>query len=172
MKNLKMKSLKYNGHGTYEFFNDRVIMFPPQLIDTLSSIYGEGVKSLLVWLGKKAGWTLVSRWEDKLKPKSLSDLTKQFMGILSQIGLGRFVIIDASEEAIIIEHHSNISLELESKAKYYCYFVQGMMTGFGEFALYKVDVKETQCSIDDPNIKSCKYLITRKSAMSTLASLL
>ena len=84
-----MKSLKYS-RGKYEFFDDRVIMFPPQIIDILSSIYGEGVKSLLVWLGKKAGWTLVSRWEEVLKPKSLSDLTKQFIGIMSQIGLGRF----------------------------------------------------------------------------------
>ena len=47
MKNLKMKSLKYT-RGRYEFFDDRVIMFPPQILDILSSIYGEGVKS---WCG-------------------------------------------------------------------------------------------------------------------------
>jgi predicted hydrocarbon binding protein len=162
MKNLKMKSLKYS-RGRYDFFNDRVIMFPPQIIDILSSIYGEGVKSLLVWLGKKAGWTLVSRWEEVLKPKSLNDLTKQFMAIMSQIGLGRFVIKQVSDELIIIQHHSNISIELESKSKYYCYFVQGLLVGFGEFALYRVDVKETQCSIDNRELKYCEYLITRKA---------
>ena len=161
MKNLKMKSLKYT-RGRYEFFNDRVIMFPPQILDILSSIYGEGVKSLLVWLGKKAGWTLISRWEEILKPKSLNDLTKQFMNIISQIGLGRFVIKQVSDEVIIIEHHNNISLELESKAKYFCYFIQGILNGFGEFALYRVDIKETQCCIDDPNVKNCEYLIMKK----------
>jgi len=159
-----MKSLKYS-RGRYEFFNDRVIMFPPQIIDILSSIYGEGVKSLLVWLGKKAGWTLVSRWEEVLKPKSLNDLTKQFMAIMSQIGLGRFVIKQVSDEVIIIQHHSNISLELESKSKYYCYFVQGLLVGFGEFALYRVDVKETQCSIDNLDLKYCEYLITKKASL-------
>ena len=164
MKNLKMKSLKYS-RGRYDFFNDRVIMFPPQIIDILSSIYGEGVKSLLVWLGKKTGWTLVSRWEEVLKPKSLNDLTKQFMAIMSQIGLGRFVIKQVSDEVIIIQHHSNISLELESKSKYYCYFVQGLLVGFGEFALYRVDVKETQCSIDNRDLKYCEYLITKKASL-------
>jgi len=164
MKNIKMKSLKYS-RGRYEFFNDRVIMFPPQIIDILSSIYGEGVKSLLVWLGKKAGWTLVSRWEEVLKPKSLNDLTKQFMAIMSQIGLGRFVIKQVSDEVIIVQHHSNISLELESKSKYYCYFVQGVLVGFGEFALYRVDVKETQCSVDNQDLKYCEYLITKKATL-------
>ncbi len=159
-----MKSLKYS-RGRYEFFNDRVIMFPPQIIDILSSIYGEGVKSLLVWLGKKAGWTLVSRWEEVLKPKSLNDLTKQFMAIMSQIGLGRFVIKQVSDEVIIVQHHSNISLELESKSKYYCYFVQGVLVGFGEFALYRVDVKETQCSVDNQDLKYCEYLITKKATL-------
>lgn len=164
MKNLKMKNLKYS-RGRYEFFDDRVIFISPQILDILSSIYGEGVKSLLVWLGKKAGWTLVSRWEAVLKPKSLNDLTKQFMAIMSQIGLGRFAIKQVSDEVIIIEHHSNISLELESKSKYYCYFVQGLLIGFGEFALYKVDCKETQCSIDNPDLKNCEYLITKKASL-------
>ena len=163
MKNLKMKNLKYN-RGKYEFFDDRVVMFPPQIIDVLSSIYGEGVKSLLVWLGKKTGWTLVSRWEEVLKPKSLNDLTKQFMAIMSQIGLGRFNIKQVSDEVIIVEHHGNVSLELESKSKYFCYFIQGIMTGFGEFALYRVDVKETQCCIENPDIKNCEYLITKKAS--------
>ena len=162
MKNLKMKSLKYS-RGRYEFFNDRVLFFPPQIIDILSSIYGEGVKSLLVWLGKKAGWTLVSRWEEVLKPKSINDLTKQFIAIISQIGLGRFAIKQVSDEVIIIEHHNNISLELESKSKYFCYFIQGILTGFGEFALYRVDCKETQCSIDNPDLKNCEYLLMKKS---------
>ena len=84
------------------------------------------------------------------------------MGIMSQIGLGRFIIKQVSDEVIIIEHHNNISLELESKAKYFCYFIQGILVGFGEFALYRVDVKETQCCIDDPNVKSCEYLIMKK----------
>ena len=51
MRNLKLKGLKYN-KGKYYLYNHRFVFFPPQLIDILSSSYGEGVKSLLVWLGK------------------------------------------------------------------------------------------------------------------------
>jgi len=58
MKNLKLKGLKFN-KGIYQLFNDRFAFFPPQIIDILASIYGEGVKSLLVWLGKKTGWKLI-----------------------------------------------------------------------------------------------------------------
>ncbi|GAH71910.1 unnamed protein product, partial [marine sediment metagenome] len=50
MKNLKLKGLKYS-NGKYDLFNERFVFFPPQIINILSSIYGEGVKSLLVWLG-------------------------------------------------------------------------------------------------------------------------
>ena len=86
MKNLKLKGLKYN-KGTFELFNDRFVFFPPQLIDILASIYGEVVKSLLVWLGKKAGWALIQKWEENLKPKTLNDLVMQFCNIISNISL-------------------------------------------------------------------------------------
>ena len=63
MKNLKLKGLKYS-KGKFLMFDDRFTFFPPQVIDILSSIYGEGVKTLLVWLGKKAGWSLIQKWEE------------------------------------------------------------------------------------------------------------
>ena len=72
MRNLKLKGLKYE-KGTYHLYEDRYVFFPPQIIDVLSSIYGEGVKSLLVWLGKKAGWDLIQDWDENLKSKTLND---------------------------------------------------------------------------------------------------
>ncbi len=90
MRNLKLKGLKFN-KGKYQLYNDRFVFYPPQIIDILSSIYGEGVKSLLVWLGKKTGWTLIQNWDDNLKPKSLEDLINQCSSILSNHVWGKFV---------------------------------------------------------------------------------
>ena len=102
MRILKFKGLKYN-NGIFQLFNDRFVFFPPQLTDILSSIYGEGAKSLLVWLGKKTGWTLIQNWEDHLKPKTLNDLVNQFCNILNNLGWGLFVPKKISEDLIVIE---------------------------------------------------------------------
>jgi predicted hydrocarbon binding protein len=162
MRNLKLKGLKYN-NGKFLLFEDRFIFFPPQLMDILSSIYGEGVKSLLVWLGKKAGWKLSQNWEDNLKPKSLDDLISQFCNILSNHGWGIFSPREITEDVIIIELHHNISSELENKSKYFCYFITGILSGLGEFALYRAAVSETKCSLQDPNLEFCEFKIEKIS---------
>ncbi|MFX1257791.1 MAG: hypothetical protein ACFFAN_08030 [Promethearchaeota archaeon] len=160
MRNLKLKGLKYN-KGKFLIFEDRFAFFPPQLIDILSSIYGEGVKSLLVWLGKKAGWTLIQKWDEKLKPKTLSDLTNQFCNLISNQGWGLFVPKKISDDIIVIELHHNISSELKNKSKYICYFITGLLTGFGEFALYRVNVSETKCCLEESSMKFCEYKIIK-----------
>jgi predicted hydrocarbon binding protein len=160
MRNLKLKGLKYS-KGKYYLFNDRFVFFPPQIIDILSSIYGEGVKSLLVWLGKKAGWTLIQNWDDNLNPKSLEDLMNQCFTILSNLGWGRFVPKQITEDMIIINLFHNISSQLENKSKYFCYFIAGILTGIGEFALYRVNVTESQCCLEDLNLEFCEYKLER-----------
>ncbi|MHA1438529.1 MAG: hypothetical protein ACTSPD_13220 [Promethearchaeota archaeon] len=160
MRNLKIKGFKYN-KGRYDLFNTRIVFFPPQIVDILSSIYGEGVKSLLVWLGKKAGWNLIQNWEENLKPKTLEDLVNHFCNIFSNQGWGRFIPKQISEDMIIIEIHHNISLELENKSKYFCYFITGILTGFGEFALYRVNVIELNCCLEEPDINYCEYKIEK-----------
>ncbi len=162
MKSLKLKGLKFN-KGNYQLFNDRFAFFPPKIIDILASIYGEGVKSLLVWLGKKTGWNLIQNWEENLKPKSLDDLVNQFTSILSNHGWGRFVPKIISEDLILIDLYHNISSELENKPKYYCYFITGLLSGFGEFALYRVNVIETQCCLEDLNQDYCEFRIEIKN---------
>ena len=162
MRNLKLKGLKYN-KGKFELFNDRFVFFPPQLIDILSSIYGEGVKSLLVWLGKKAGWTLIQKWEENLKPKTLDDLVNQFCNVISNQGWGRFVPKKISEDLIVIELHHNISSVLENRSESICYFINGLLSGFGEFALYQVSVLEPNCCLENPNLKICEYQIKKIS---------
>jgi len=161
MRNLKIKGLKFN-KGKYHLFNDRFVFFPPQVIDILSSIYGEGVKSLLVWLGKKAGWRLIQNWDENIKPKTLEDLVDQFCNLLSSHGWGRFIPTEISETIILVKLFRNISSELENKSKYFCYFITGLLTGFGEFALYRVNVSETLCCLEDLTLDYCEYRIEIK----------
>jgi len=155
-----MKGLKYS-KGKFELFNDRFVFFPPQLIDILSSIYGEGVKSLLVWLGKKAGWTIIQNWEENLKSKNLVDLVNQFCNFLSNQGWGLFTPKKITEDIINIELQYNISSELKESSKYFCYFINGVLSGFGEFALYRASVTEINCCLENPNLKSCEYVIEK-----------
>ncbi|MFX1590879.1 MAG: hypothetical protein ACFFC1_22315, partial [Promethearchaeota archaeon] len=128
MRTLKLKGLKYI-KGKYELFNDRFVFFPPQIIDILSSIYGEGVKTLLVWLGKKAGWALIQEWDENFRSKTLNDLVNQFTTIISNHGWGKFVSKQVSEDLILIELYHNVSNQLENKSKYVCYFISGLLTG-------------------------------------------
>lgn len=160
MKNLKLKGLKHS-KGKYELFDDRFVFSPPQLIEILSSIYGEGVKSLLVWLGKKAGWTLIQKWEENLKPKTLEDLVNLFCNMMSTQGWGKFNPIQVSDEKIVIRLLHNISSELESNSSYFCFFLNGVLTGFGEFALYRVNVVETQCKLEDNSLDFCEFKIKK-----------
>ncbi len=162
MRNLKLKGLKYN-KGRYQLYDDRFVFFPPQLLDILSSIYGEGVKSLLVWLGKKAGWKLIQNWEEKLGPKSLEDLVNQFCNIMNNQGWGSFKSKGVKDNLITIGYYNNISYELENKSQYFCYFITGVLTGFGEFALYNVNVRESQCCMEDSGTSNCEFRIEKVS---------
>jgi len=160
MRNLKLKGLK-NNKGKYDLYDERFVFFPPQIIDILSSIYGEGVKSLLVWLGKKVGWVLIQNWDENLKSKSLNDLVDQFCSILSNHGWGRFTPKKISDNLIVIELQHNISNDLNNKSKYICYYITGLLTGFGEYALYKVNTIENICCVEDPSLKSCEFRIEK-----------
>ncbi len=160
MRNLKLKGLKYD-KGKYDLYNERFVFFPPQIIDILSSIYGEGVKSLLVWLGKKVGWALIQNWDDHLKSKTLSDLVNQFCTVVSNQGWGIFNPKQISDNLIVIELQHNISNNLNNKSKYICYYITGLLAGFGEFALYKVNVIENRCIIEDPGLNSCEFRIEK-----------
>jgi predicted hydrocarbon binding protein len=160
MRNLKLKGLKYF-KGKYELFDDRFVFFPPQIIDTLSSIYGEGVKSLLVWLGKKAGWALIQKWDEHLKSKTLSDLVNQFTNIMSSQGWGKFTPKKITEDLIVLELYHNISNDLNNNSKYICYYITGILSGFGEYALYRVNVSESNCSIENDKLNSCEFRIEK-----------
>ncbi len=160
MRNLKLKGLKYF-KGKYELFDERFVFFPPQIIDILSSIYGEGVKSLLVWLGKKAGWSLIQGWDEKLKSKTLNDLVNQFTNILTSHGWGYLSPKKISDDLIVIELSHNISHEIDAKSKYICYYITGILSGFGEYALYKVNVLETKCCLEEPKHNSCEFRIEK-----------
>jgi predicted hydrocarbon binding protein len=160
MKNLKLKGLKYN-KGKYNLFEDRFVFFPPKLINVLSSIYGEGVKSLLVWLGKKAGWTLIQNWESELDPKDLEDLVDKFIEIINHQGWGHFNASEVSKDLIIIELRNNVASSLDNSSKYICYFINGLLAGFGEYALYKVKTTETKCCFEESDSDFCEFQIKK-----------
>jgi predicted hydrocarbon binding protein len=162
MRNLKLKGLKYN-KGKYSLYENRFVFFPPQIINILSSIYGEGVKSLLVWLGKKAGWSLIQKWDESLKSKALNDLVSNFCNIFSNHGWGKFIPKQISDNLIIIQVHHNVSKEIEGNSKNVCYFLTGLLTGFGEYALYRVNVSEAECSISNSSLEACEFKIEKVS---------
>lgn len=161
MKDLKLKGLEYSD-GVYKLFNHRFVFFPPQIVNLLSSIYGEGVKPILVWLGKKMGRTLIETWEDFLKPKTLKELTNIFCEIFSNMGWGKFEPQEVTEELITMKLFHNISTSLENDFKYTCYFLSGVLSGFGEFALYRTNVSETECMIENSEKKYCLFRIEKK----------
>ena len=113
MRNLKLKGLKYD-KGKYDLYDERFVFFPPQIIDILSSIYGEGVKSLLVWLGKKYGWGLDQNWDDQLKSKTLNDLVNHFCNIISNQGWGIFNPKQITDNLIVIELQHNVANNLNN----------------------------------------------------------
>lgn len=160
MKNLKLKGLKYN-KGKYNLFNDRFIFLPPKLINVLSSIYGEGVKSLLVWLGKKAGWKLIQNWESELKPKNLENLVDEFTEIMNHQGWGQFDPTEVSQDMIVFQLRHNISSQIDGESKYICYFINGILAGFGEYALYRVSTSETKCYFENPDTDYCEFQIKK-----------
>jgi predicted hydrocarbon binding protein len=92
----------------------------------------------------------------------LNDLVNQFTNILGNHGWGRFDPKKISKDSIVIDLHHNISSELENKSKYFCYFITGLLAGFGEFALYRVNVVETQCCLEDLNLEHCEFRIDIK----------
>lgn len=161
MKDLKLKGLEYSD-GIYRLFNQRFVFFPPQIIDLLSSIYGEGVKPLLIWLGKKMGRVLIEIWEENLKPKTLEDLTDIFCEMFSNMGWGKIEPHEITEEVIILKLYNNISSYMENNFKYICYFISGILSGFGEFALYRASVSEIECMIIDMEKRCCIFKIEKK----------
>ena len=95
------------------------------------------------------------------KPKTLGDLVNYFCNTINNQGWGLFIPKQVSEDLIIIELQHNISSELENKSKYICYFITGLLTGFGEFALYKVSVVETNCCLEKSSLLYCEYTIKK-----------
>lgn len=148
--------------GEIRIFDERAILFPPNIISLLGSIYGQGSKPILVFLGKKIGRFLVERWEEASSPKDLNDLVKLFFEMTSAAGWGTFQIEKISENEIIIKLSENIALAEDRPSPFICDFLTGYLTGFGEYALFSAKVTEIHCSILDKSQKSCEFKITKR----------
>ncbi|MFX1268790.1 MAG: hypothetical protein ACFFAK_12585, partial [Promethearchaeota archaeon] len=74
---------------------------------------------------------------------------------------GKFVPRQISEDLILIHLHHNITTELESRSKYICYFITGLLTGFGEYALYRVNVTESNCCLETDKVEACEFKIEK-----------
>ncbi len=160
MKSLKAKGIDY-ANGTIKLFDERVILFPPDIIGLFSSIYGEGAEPLLVFLGKKLGRIMIEKWDDELKPKNLGEITELFTDTFSTTGWGQLNARDIGNEQIIFQLLHNVSASLEIPSKFIDYFITGYITGFAEYVFYKAKVEETLCMIDDENLEFCQWVVTK-----------
>src|SRR5271157_89605 len=160
MKNFKMRGINFKD-GFIDLYGERIVLLPPDLINLLSSVYGEGAKSLLVFLGKKMGRRMSETWEEHLKPKTLEQLTNIFCQFMSTGGWGEFEPDKVTEEEIIVKVKYNIAIEIDPPTKYICYFLNGILSGFGEFALYRATVEELDCMVDEKK-DNCSFAIKKK----------
>lgn len=160
-KEFKMKGIEYKD-GIIKLYDERVVLFPPNIITLLGSVYGQGAKPLLVYLGKKMGRILAENWEEHLRPKNLEQLSEIFFTMTAAAGWGNFIVKTLSEKEIIVQLKENIALTEEQPSNHICDFLSGYLTGFGEFAFYSAQVIETQCSVVNKAQEFCEFVIIRK----------
>ena len=160
MKDLKIKGLEFKD-GVVSLFNERIVFIPPNIISLLGQIYGEGSKPLLKYLGKKMGRRLIENWEEHLKPKNLKQLADIFVEMINMAGWGNFSITEMSENKIIFELRHNISKDYDIISSDICLFIMGFLSGFGDFALYKVKIEETKCSVLDTDNPLCLFELSK-----------
>jgi predicted hydrocarbon binding protein len=160
-KEFKMKGIE-SKDGIVKLYDERVVLFPPNIITLLGSVFGQGSKSLLVYLGKKMGRKLAETWEEHLRPRTLQELTEIFLGMTANAGWGTFSIVSIAESKIIVKLSDNISKTEETPMKHICDFLAGYLTGFGEFVFFNAQVIETKCCIDDFGLNYCEFEILKR----------
>ena len=157
MKGLESKD------GIVKLFDERIVFIPPGIITLLGQIYGEGAKPLLKYLGKKMGRRLIETWEEHLRPKTLDQLTEIFLDMVSTSGWGNLSPVKISEQEIIVKLENNIGNSEGNSSKDICNFIGGLLSGFGEFALYSAQVSEEECSITNPEKNACVFSIRKRN---------
>jgi predicted hydrocarbon binding protein len=162
LKDLKIKGLE-SKDGIVKLFDERIVFIPPSIITLLGQIYGEGSVPILKYLGKKMGRRLIETWEEHLHPKTLENLTEIFIDMVSASGWGNFSIVEMSSQKIQIKLSYNISREEENPSQDICYFITGLLTGFGDFAFYSSKVIEAKCSITNQSETSCIFIIENRN---------
>jgi len=160
-KEFKMKGVE-NKDGIAKLYDERVVFFPPNIISLLGSVYGQGAKPILVYLGKKMGRLLTENWEEHERPKSLEHLTEIFFTMTGAAGWGNFSVDKVSEDEIIVHLKDNIALSEEQSLNYLCDFLSGYLAGFGEFVMYSAQVIETKCSVTNRSQEFCEFKILKR----------
>ena len=166
MKDFRMKGIEAKD-GIVTLFGERIVFVPPNVISLLGQIYGQGSKPLLKYLGKKMGRRLIETWEEHLRPKTIEQLTDIFTEMVSTSGWGKLSLETIKrnerneEEGFIFKLENNIA-KLDN-SRDICYFVSGLLSGFGEFALYSAQVTEIQCSIIEPDKNVCIFEVTKRN---------
>lgn len=145
--------------GEIKLFDERVVLFPPSVISLLGSVYGQGSKPLMVYLGKKIGRFLVERWEEAARPKNLNQLVEVFFEMTGLSGWGTFKIESVSDQEIICELRDNVALSEDRPNTHICDFLTGYLSGLGEFAYFSAKVTEMSCSITDKSHAACEFRI-------------
>jgi len=162
MKDFRMKGIE-SKDGIVRLFGERIVFIPPNIISLLGQIYGDGSKPLLKYLGKKMGRRLIENWEEHIRPNNIQELCSIFLEMMSTSGWGHFTVEEISEDMIIVSLKHNISQEEGSFTKDICYFLNGLLTGFGDFALYNAVVTEYECSLTNTSTNACRFIIQKRN---------
>ncbi len=160
-KQFKMKGIE-SKDGRITLFEERVVFFPPNIITVLGSIHGEGSIPLLRFLGKRMGRRLVEIWEDKLRPKTLKEITEIVSSMTSTAGWGDVEIKSVSEDEIVLQLTNNVAETEDMKARHICDFLSGYFIGFGEYIFHKAKVYHEKCYITDQNNSACEFVIQKQ----------
>ncbi len=155
-KALKVKGIEQNG-GETKFYGERVVFFPPNIITLLGSVFGQGSKSMLVYLGKKMGRRFVETWEENEHPENYRALTDLFVEKTSIAGWGQFSVVSFTESEIVLNLTTNIA---KSEEMPLCHI--GYLAALGEYMMYNAKVTEEECSIDDPSLGHCLFKIQKR----------
>ena len=106
------------------------------------------------------GGRMIENWETSIKAQHVKAVIDSVLPIFKHQWLESFEVKKVEEKEIVIRVSHNIAGEMEPITKHICYFLNGIMLGFGEFALYRAKVDEVECLVDTHK-DSCLFSIKK-----------
>lgn len=79
----------------------------------------------------------------------------------SLTGWGKFTLVYLNDKEIAIKLHNNIANLKKQENISCCFYILGILSGFGEYIMKNVKVLETQCSVENIDDQYCEFLIQK-----------